>query len=89
MSDEPATRLTVIGYLTAALGWVRSLDYGLDGARASLSKAYDLAIEEHRPVDQIVSLQHDLDALGELVGDIHALLSTYWGAPEPRSCPLR
>lgn len=69
MSEELAARLTVIGYLTAALGWVRSLDYGLDGARASLSKAYDLAVEEHRPVDQIVSLQHDLDALGELVGD--------------------
>jgi hypothetical protein len=69
VSEEPAARLTVIGYLSAALGWVRSLDYGLDGARASLSKAYDLAVEEHRPVDQIVSLQHDLDALGELVGD--------------------
>jgi hypothetical protein len=35
--------------------------------RAHLSSAYELAVKEARPTDQIVGLQGDLDALEQLI----------------------
>jgi len=37
--------------------------------RKYLSDAYELAAKQQRPTDQIVSLQRDLDALENLIGD--------------------
>jgi hypothetical protein len=44
-----------------------SATQGINAARGHLSTAHDLAVKEGRPIDQIVSLQADLDALEQLV----------------------
>jgi hypothetical protein len=41
----------------------------INAVRAHLSSARELAVKEKRPIDQIVSLQGDLDALEQLVLD--------------------
>ena len=39
----------------------------IKAVRAHLSSAHDLAVKEGRPIDQIVSLQADLDAFDQLI----------------------
>ena len=68
MAEERAT-LTVMGHLTAAVAWMRGLDHSIGGVQSHLSNAYDLAVAEGKPTDQIVALRRDFDALKELIGD--------------------
>ena len=46
---------------------MRSVEAAIGAVRDHLSNARELAVEQHLPTDQIVALQHDLDALQEIV----------------------
>jgi len=67
MADEP--QISVLGHLQFAYMKMRLIKASLVDVRISLSNARELAVEQKRPTSQILSLQHDLDALEELIGD--------------------
>jgi hypothetical protein len=66
---EERSTLTVMGRLTAAVAWMRGFDHSIGGVQTHLSNAYNLAVTEGKSTTQIVALQHDFDALKELIGD--------------------
>ena len=70
MSSRPQrSERIAFGYLGSATVQMPVIKDALRSVRADLSNAREAAVEEHRPTAQIVSLQRDLDALEELVGD--------------------
>ncbi len=62
-------RLDVFDLLSGAYVLMKSLPSEFIQIRTYLSDARELAAKQHRPTDQIVSLQRDLDALEDLIGD--------------------
>ncbi len=65
----PRPERTAFGFLGSATVQMQTIKDALRSVRADLSNAREAAVEENRPTAQIVALQHDLDALEELVGD--------------------
>jgi hypothetical protein len=68
-SRPPGPERSAFDHLGSATVQMQTIKDALNYVRRDLSNAREAAVKEHGPTTQIVALQHDLDALQELVRD--------------------